>query len=177
MIPVKNLFLILATLCFIIVIGGGVYEHVVMVPTWSAAPPSSLSMFNGKYGINPAPFWMMIHPLTIVLLIVSLITNWNNNRRKSILFVLVSYFLVLVATAIFFVPELISITGTPYQDMVDPSLLKRASTWEILSLLRLVFITALGIILLNALTKSNSAVILEKVTTVPLNYENDSMGG
>ncbi|MEO6131926.1 MAG: hypothetical protein ABIQ02_08755 [Saprospiraceae bacterium] len=177
MIPVKNLLLILASICFIIVIGGAVYEHIVIVPAWSAAPPASLSMYQGKYGINPAPFWMMIHPITLLLLIGSLITNWKNNRKKNILFVLVSYFAVLVITSIYFVPELLSITQTPYQDTVDTSLVHRASMWEMLSLVRLAFLVVLAIILLNALTKLNAKVIVESVAEVPLNYENDAKGG
>lgn len=150
----RNILLILATLSFIIVIGGAVYEHIAVVPRWSAAPPASLAMFQGPYGLFPAPFWQIIHPVTLVFFIGALISNWKSARRKFILVSFGGYFLVLVITAIFFVPELISITTTPYSDTIDADLTARASRWETLSLVRLTFLFMLAITLLNSLTKS-----------------------
>ena len=173
----KNLFLILASICFIIVLGGAVYEHIAVVPTWSAAPPRSLAMFQGEYGLQPQYFWMAIHPLTLLFMIGALITNWKNPRRKNILIVLVGYVLILAVSAIYFVPELISITGTTFQDTVDEALLKRSSMWETLSLVRLVFIAILAYILLDTLTKPTEVVVIQPATSVPLTYTNDAMGG
>jgi hypothetical protein len=58
----KDLIYALTCLCFTIMIGGAVYEHLNIVPQWSAAPPLSLSMFQGEYGLKPGTFWMVIHP-------------------------------------------------------------------------------------------------------------------
>jgi len=171
----KDLLLILASICFIIILGAAVYEHVAVVPKWSAAPPSSLAMFQGEYGLQAQYFWMSIHPATLLLMVAALIANWKNTRRKSILIGLGSYVLILAITSAYFVPELLSITGTPFQDTVDQGLVKRASMWETLSLIRLFFIAILSVILLSALTKSNEKV--HEVTTVPLSYKNDALGG
>jgi hypothetical protein len=91
---VRNLLLSLACLSFIIVIGGAVYEHIAVVPRWSVAPPSSLAMFQGPYGLNPAPFWQIIHPITLVFFIAALVANWKTQRRKLILIAFGGYFLV-----------------------------------------------------------------------------------
>ena len=54
-------------------------------PKAYSAPPQSLTMFQGKYAIESGPFWMSIHPVTLVLFI-SLVLNWKSERRKNILY-------------------------------------------------------------------------------------------
>jgi hypothetical protein len=58
----------------------------------------------------------------------------------------------LVATGIYFVPELLSIITTPFAESVDEDLVSRASLWETLSLVRLAILILLSILLLNSLT-------------------------
>lgn len=152
----KDLLYSVSCLAFIIVIGGAVYEHLNMVPTWSAAPPASLSMFQGKYGLKPDLFWKLIHPINLVLFIFCLITHWKSERRKNLLIVIVSYVLILVITGVYFVPELISITRTPFSNSSDAILTNRASMWETLSLARLGALLVLSIVLLMGLTKNYS---------------------
>ena len=181
----KNILLILASICFICVLGGAVYEHIAVVPQWSAAPPRSLSMWQGEYGLDPAYFWMAIHPVTLLLLVGSLIANWKNSRRKPILIVLGSYFLILVITFIYFVPELLSIIQTPYQDTVDENLISRSSQWEMLSIIRMLVLAVLCYILLSSLTKwvevvktsTHAQSSVSGSGTAPLAYPNDSLGG
>src|SRR5688572_253520 len=104
----KDLLYSITCLTFLIMIGGAVYEHLNVVPTWSAAPPASLSMFQGQYGLNPELFWKIIHPVNLVLFIICLIVHWRSERRKNLLIVFISYVLILVITFVHFVPELIS---------------------------------------------------------------------
>jgi hypothetical protein len=150
---IKTILLILAAILFIIVIGGGVYEHIAVVPKWKQAPPESLAMFQGKYGLNPGNFWEKIHPVTLALLIAALVANWKTARKKYILITIAGYAVALVVTFLYFVPELLSIIHTPYQAVADNGLIKRAGTWEILSLIRLAYCFALAMVLLYALTK------------------------
>jgi hypothetical protein len=152
----KDLLYSICCLAFIIIIGGAVYEHLNIVPTWSAAPPASLSMFQGKYGLKPELFWMIIHPVNLFLFVVTLIVHWRSPRRKNILIVLTSYVLILFITFIYFVPELISITTTVYAETTDASLTGRASLWETLSIVRLVVLVILSFILLLGLTKNKT---------------------
>ena len=152
----KDLLYAISCFAFIIIGGGAVYEHINMVPTWSAAPPISLSMFQGEYGLKGELFWMMIHPVNLVLLILCLIFHWRSERRKSLLIVIGNYVLILVITTVYFVPELMSILNTPFATSTDADLTRRASLWETLSLVRLGILVVLSMILLMGLTKNRS---------------------
>lgn len=150
---IKTILLILASTSFIIVFGGAVYEHMVVVPKWKLAPPVSLTMFQGEYGLNPGPFWQTMHPVSFLLLIAALVANWKTARRKYIAITLAGYALVFTITLIYFVPELLSIIEAPIGTVPDKGMVARAGTWEILSLVRLAF--GIGLIgsLLFSLTK------------------------
>lgn len=153
----KDLLYSVTCLAFAIVIGGAVYEHLNMVPTWAAAPPVSLSMFQGPHGLDPALFWKLIHPVNLVLFILTLIVHWKSPRRKNLLIVLGTYVTILIITFIYFVPELISITTTAYADTVDQQLMERAGWWERLSILRLGVLVGLAIGLMLGLTKQQAS--------------------
>ena len=146
----------LLCLSFSIIVGAGLYEHLALWPNAYSAPPKSLSMFQGDYGINAGAFWQMIHPITLLLFIITLIVFWKTRRRKYILYPFLGYIIVLVITAFYFVPELIDINTTTYDTSVDPELLQRASLWETLSIVRLISMAILAIILSLGLTKSNT---------------------
>lgn len=153
----KDILYSIACLAFAIIIGGAVYEHINIVPQWAAAPPVSLSMFQGQYGLKPDLFWKLIHPVNLLLFAVTLIVHWKSARRKNLLIVLLSYIAILAITAIYFVPELISITTTAFSENIDQDLTRRASLWESLSIVRLAILVILSIILMTGLTKPNKA--------------------
>lgn len=150
----KNLLYSSVCLCFAIVIGAAVYEHLGVVPQWSAAPPASLSMFQGKYGLAAENFWMPIHPVCLVLFLINLVLFWKTDRKKPLLIAFAGYFLVLVITATHFVPELIDITGTPFSETPDAALTQRAKQWEMLSIIRMIFLIGLAFVLFSGLTHS-----------------------
>src|SRR4028119_799519 len=142
-----------ACLSFSVVIGAAVYEHLAVVPQWSAAPPVSLSMFQGKYGLNAAAFWIPIHPVTLLLLIGALVFAWKTEGKKHVLITLTGYVIILAITGTYFVPELLSITGTAFSETIDPSLTERAGRWELLSLVRLSVLVGLAMVLFLGLTR------------------------
>lgn len=150
----------LACLSFAVVIGGAVYEHLAVVPRWAMAPPASLAMFQGEYGLNPTAFWKPIHPITLLLFAASLVVSWKWERRKNILIATIGYVVVLVVTFAFFVPELIAITTTPYSAAINVDLAKRAQLWEMLSLVRLTFLIMLSLVLFLGLTKNEERHLL-----------------
>ena len=150
---IRTLLLILGSISFITIIGGATYEHAGMVPGWTSAVPASLAMFQGEYAIIPWKFWIPIHPITIVLLVIALIANWKTARRNYILVTLAGYFAILAATFTYFVPELMVLTQTTYSATVDAGLTRRAGSWEILSLVRLGCLIVLALILLLGLSK------------------------
>lgn len=153
----RTLVLILASISYIIVIGGATYEHLAVIPQWAAAPPASLAMWQGEYGLNSAAFWPVVHPVTFLLLIVALVLNWRTARRRFIVVTLAGYFLVAAVTGAYYLPELGSIISTPYAATVDAALTARAQAWETLSIVRLVFMMVLAAVLLAGLTKDSAA--------------------
>lgn len=150
----RNIIYAINGLLFCTVIGGAVYEHCGVVPAWTAAPPASLSMFQGEYGLDPSLFWMSIHPVTMLFFVVNLVLHWKTARRQNILAVMIGYIAILATTFIYFVPELMAITGTRFSTVADASLTSRANTWEVLSLVRLAVLLVLAITLLLGLNRS-----------------------
>ena len=152
----RTLTFVLASVSFIIVIGGATYEHLAVVPVWSSAPPASLAMFQGEYALRAGNFWIPIHPLTLLLFTIALVMNWRT-ARIYILAALCGYLPILVATFFYFVPELMSITGSTFSQTVNTDLVRRAKTWEILSLVRLGLLILLAVTLLFGLSKSGES--------------------
>ena len=153
----RTVALILASISYIVVIGGAVYEHLAVVPVWSAAVPVSLAMFQGEHRLAAENFWIPIHPVAILLLTIALLLNWRTERRYYVLATLLGYAAVLLTTFIYFVPELMSLTQTAYSVTVNSELTGRAQTWEILSLVRLGFLICLAVVLLLGLSRSEKA--------------------
>jgi len=158
----KDLIYSTTCLAFAIIIGGAIYEHLGVVPQWSAAPPVSLTMFQGQYGLKPETFWMIIHPLTVLLFVVSLILHWKTRRKKTLLLVFGGYVCILIITSIYFVPELISIITTTPSSVVDADMTRRAATWEALSIVRLFVLIISSLVLFSGLTKSGHSLRGEK---------------
>jgi hypothetical protein len=154
----------LSCLFFTIMIGGAVYEHLAVVPKWAAAPPVSLTMFQGEYGMKPELFWMIIHPIILLFFTATLIMHRRTERRRPLASVFITYAIILIVTSIYFVPELLSIISTPVSSTPDAQLTKRASLWEILSLVRLGVLLVSAVILFLGLKRSaeTQTVLLKK---------------
>ncbi len=153
----KNLIYAVTCLSLNIIIGAAVFEHLVVWPTAYAAPPASLSMFQGEYGFKAVLFWSKIHPVTLLLFVITLVTFWKTERRNHILIPFVGYFIILIITSIYFVPELIDIVETEYSARIDEQLVSRGSLWIKLSLVRLFVLIGLAIFLFLGLTQSKKA--------------------
>lgn len=149
----KNILYILACLSFSVILGAAVYEHTAVWPNAYAKMPASLTMFQGEYALDSSIFWMSIHPVTLVLFIITLIINWRTARRKNVLYSLIVYALILVVTSIWFVPELMDLVHSPYSNTLDEPLTARGSRWEMLSIIRAIVLFATAIFLYLGLTK------------------------
>jgi len=53
----------LILLCFSMAsaFGGGLYEHIVLTPIWSASPLASLSIIQRGTGVSLQRFWIPVH--------------------------------------------------------------------------------------------------------------------
>ncbi len=135
-------------------LGGIAYSHLVYFPVYLSALPDSAVVVNGPYGLHESIFWMTVHPLLILSLILALVLNWKSrSRRKLILISFAIYFVVLVITQIYFLPELFAFEQSPESNVSPSEWLARGQRWQRLSWIRGA-VMYVGILpLLLALTK------------------------
>lgn len=145
-------------MAFSVIIGAAVFEHIAVWPQMYAAPPQSLTMIQGEYGLNGGKFWMIIHPIVLSLFIIVTILTWRTERRRNVWIPFAVYLSIMVVTTIYFVPELIAIGSTPFNETIDASLQRRGSTWINLSLLRLFILIVTGVYLYLGLARASVKV-------------------
>src|SRR5688572_29844801 len=88
-------------------IGGIMYSHIVYMPAYLGHLPESNNLIRGEYGLKDENFWMFIHPFAILSTILTLILNWKQKERRTLISITaVIYGLVIIVTAIYFVPGL-----------------------------------------------------------------------
>lgn len=135
-------------------LGGIAYSHLVYFPVYLSALPDSAVVVNGPYGLHEAIFWMIIHPLLILSLIITLVLNWKlRARRKLILISFVVYVLVIVISQIYFIPELVAFERSPESSLTPAEWLARGQRWQRLSWTRGAIMYAGMLPLLLALAK------------------------
>ena len=118
-------------------LGGIAYSHLVYFPVYLSALPDSAVVVNGPYGLHEAVFWMTIHPLLILSLVVTLALNWRlRARRKLVLISFAVYLLVIVISQIYFIPELMAFARSPESGLPPAEWLARGQRWQRLSWIR-----------------------------------------
>ena len=148
--------LFLAIVLWGTLLGGIVYSHLVYFPVYLSALPDSAVLVTGPYGLQESRFWLTIHPLLILSLIVTLVLNWRvRARRKLILVSVVVYALVLIITQIYFLPELRAFEDSAESSLKAEEWLARGQRWQRLSWIRGAVCYAAIVPLLLALTKSS----------------------
>jgi hypothetical protein len=139
-------------------LGGIAYSHLVFFPVYLSALPDSAAVVTGPYGIHEARFWMLIHPLLILSLVVSLVLNWRlRGRRKLILVSFAVYVLVIAVSSLYFIPELIAFERSPQSTLPPAEWLARGQRWQRLSWVRGATMYAAFLPLLVALTRQAPA--------------------
>ena len=122
----------LVLLCFATAcaVGGGLYEHVVLMPLWAAAPPSSFSIIQPGTGVPLQRFWVPVHLAITVLLPFSLVLAWTERKVRLFLFIgLTSYLVMRVWSILFFIPEMLSFQRVPLDSPPSAELLERVMEW------------------------------------------------
>ncbi|HKO61323.1 MAG TPA: hypothetical protein VJV03_09200 [Pyrinomonadaceae bacterium] len=138
-------------------LGGITYSHLVYFPVYLSALPDSAIVVTGPYGLREAIFWMTVHPLLILSLIVTLVLNWKSHpRRKLILISSVIYLLVLAVTQLYFLPELAAFEKSAQSNLSAAEWFARGQRWQRLSWIRGGVMYATLLPLLVALTKPAS---------------------
>jgi hypothetical protein len=129
--------LFLAVILWGTLLGGIAYSHLVYFPVYLSALPDSAVVVNGPYGLHEAVFWMTIHPLLILSLILALVLNWKSRpRRNRILISFAIYVVVLVVSSLYFIPELVAFQRSPGSGLPPAEWLARGQRWQRLSWIR-----------------------------------------
>ncbi|KUH80920.1 MULTISPECIES: hypothetical protein [unclassified Mycobacterium] len=120
-----------ATLMAAVLLGGGLYETVVIDPVWPKRP-GIIQSRNG--GISRRRFWIPAHTVFEVLLIVALVAAWSaSDVRAALLVALVSHAVMRVWSLLDFVPKAMAFERTDPAEVDETA----AVRWTRRSLVRL----------------------------------------
>ncbi len=146
----KITLMALVASCFI-QIGAQLFAMSVVASTVAEAPPRSFAMLEGEYGYNSTTFWDIVPTITFVLLLIALVTNWKNQRRKLILVAFIMFVAAGLLAGFFLEPVFANMIERGYSDHVDPVLQARSARWLMLDWMVWGLGLATGLILLLAL--------------------------
>ena len=89
-----------------ILIGGGIFEHVVLTPLWAGSPPESVT--DWQYGVVQANFFSIASPLYGLFSLALIIASFwmPTQQRKWALSAGICGIAVMLSTIFFFIPIL-----------------------------------------------------------------------
>jgi hypothetical protein len=118
-------------------IGGGLYEHIVLTPLWSASPPSSFAIIQPGTGVPLQKFWIPVHAAITLFLILSLALTWRQIEVRGLLLIgLGSYIVMRVWSWLFFIREMLAFQQVPIDSPPSVELSTRVARWTFWTWLR-----------------------------------------
>jgi len=141
-------WLFITTLLYFLMNGAQIFETAVIVPRWSASPPESLHMLQGKYAIDLKTFWIVMHSIHEITFILALVFCWGNDSIRPWLILLFAiHFGVRVWTLIYFAPTIMAFQKV-HSTVGATDLQNKATRWRRLNYIRVgIFIAvSLGLI-------------------------------
>lgn len=129
----------LVALCFAFAaaIGGGIYEHTVLVPIWSKSPPSSFGVIQPGTGVPLQRFWIPVHVAITVSLVAALVVAWTyGEARRLLLAGTASYIVMRAWSGLFFIPEMLAFQKVPLDAPPSAELTARVASWTFWSWFR-----------------------------------------
>lgn len=131
------LWLVVTTAVYLLMNGAQVFETAVIVPSWTAAPPASLSLFHGDHRLDFKAFWITLHTLHELTFLAACVACWKIKPiRRALLVLLVVHLGVRAWTLAYFAPTIIAFQQLAPSAAVDPALVERAALWRNLNYLR-----------------------------------------
>jgi len=110
--------------------GGGLYEHIVLTPLWSASPPSSFSIIQPGTGVPLQRFWIPVHAAITFFILVTLFLTWNDiTVRRLLLIGLASYIVMRIWSGLFFIREMLAFQKIPLDSAPSTELSARVARW------------------------------------------------
>ena len=118
-------------------VGGGLYEHIVLMPLWSKSPPSSFSVIQPATGVPLQRFWIPVHILITLAFIASLVLAWGDRPvRQLLLIALGSYIIMRAWSAVYFIPRMLAFQKVPLDSPPSDELSRRVARWTFWTWLR-----------------------------------------
>ncbi len=156
----KQAFFFITLILWGTLIGAITYSHIVYFPPYLGHLPASTTLLKGPYSIHDENFWMMIHPVLILSLGITLAFNWKlAPRRRYILLAMGIYAIAIIATFLYFVPELKSFATSDQSNISAEEWLQRGNRWQYMSWIRGLFMYFGFLLLLIGLTKNGTEKI------------------
>ena len=101
-----TIWLGITTLIYFLMNGAQLFETVVIVPKWTAAPPESFQLFRGKYRLDFKGFWIALHSIHEITFLLAIGFCWKlTDIRNGLLLLFVVHFAVRVWTLLYFAPK------------------------------------------------------------------------
>ena len=122
----------LILLCFSMAtaFGGGLYEHIVLTPIWSASPPASFSIIQRGTGVPLQRFWIPVHAAITIFIVSTLFLTLNDVIiRRLLLIGLASYLVMRVWSGLFFIREMLAFQKISPDSAPSPELSARVARW------------------------------------------------
>jgi hypothetical protein len=138
-------WLVTTTALYLLMNGAQIFETVLIVPTWTAAPPASLAMFQGEFGLDFKTFWIVFHSLHELTFILALVYSWKLRVvRPWIVALLIIHMAVRAWTVAYFAPTIIAFQSMPYSAAIDPVLAEKAAQWRTMNIIRVMLFMAVN---------------------------------
>jgi len=122
----------LVLLCFSMAaaLGGGLYETLILMPLWSASPPSSFAVIQPGTGVPLQTFWIPVHAAITIFVLLSLLLNWKEPAvRRLLLIGLASYLVMRAWSGLYFIPEMLDFQKVPLDSPPSEELSSRVASW------------------------------------------------
>lgn len=150
---IRNIALMMLIFSCFMQIGGQFFAISVLVSTITAAPPRSFAILEGPYPYDSGGFWSTVPPVTAVLYVAALVTNWKTQRRVLLIVSLALFMAAGLIAGVVLEPEFDQMIAAGYSDTIDPALRNRAEQWYYFDWASWGVIVLAGLALLLALAR------------------------
>lgn len=130
---IPQILLWLWILSVTILMGGGLFEHLVLTPLWAGSPPESVTQW--PHGVIQARFFGVVSPLCFLLSLALIIVSWwmPPQQRKWALVAGLTLIIMGITTVAFFLPILrktLAMRGAGLTGEEITTLVHQFTTWN-----------------------------------------------
>jgi hypothetical protein len=141
-----EIWLLITTLIYFLMNGAGIFETAVLVPKWTALPPVSFQILQGKYGLDLKTFWIATHVVHEITFIVAIVFCWQiETIRNGLLLLFALHFAIRTWTILYFAPNIMAFQKINTMSENNLDLQKRTLRWKQLNYIRMFLFFAVSI--------------------------------